>query len=357
MKFQWHQGLAASLLMLGLACGPNIIKAPVSVPQVNSGPLYAARPAKVAVIVKDDRPADAILSGGIVGPNGDEGSGIFLAYQTETPQQLTDLMAQSAKAGLGALGLGEGSEYMLEVHLKGSRVEMTRYSGFSPMNCLGYCHLETQLKGPDGQTKSRTFKLAYFETTMPMMSMKEVAKEAVSRIYYQAVLEAVVATLQDQFPGSADPAALDRLMASAKGTTEEISAREMVFLLGLMGREHQPTKDGLVGIYQTSKAQRVRQGALEAVGMLGVTAQANEIQDLLAGKKKLPDWDVTDMEEVWYLLKSLHLLGVKDLSTKIPTQPMKGGAHLKGLVDFLTTGNLPALTVKEAEELAKARRN
>jgi hypothetical protein len=356
MKFRPIHGLAGLLLGAALACGPSIIKAPLSVPQADTGRIYPAQPAKVAVVVKDARPADAILSAGIVGPNGDKGEGIFLAYQTETPEQMTQLMQDSAKAGLAAFGFADGPAYTLEVHLKDSRIDMTRYSGFSPMNCIGYCHLETVLKTPDGQAKTRTFKLAYFENTTPMMSMKEVAKEAVSRIYHQAVVEAVVTTLQDQFPGAAEPAALERVLTAAKTSTEQVTARELVFMLGLTAKGHAPTQNGLVELYQTSKTQRVRQGALEAVGMLGVTAQAADLQAMLSGAKKYPDWDMTDMEEVWYVLKALHLLGVKDLSGKIPAGEMKGGARLGALVEFLRSGTIPPLTAQEADLLAKARK-
>ena len=359
MKFSSREALLGLLVALCVGCVPTtFIQAPLQRPQVNADGLYAAHAATVAVTVKDERPADSFLGGGILGPNSDKGEGIFLAYQPETPDQLRDYMEGSAKAALATFNFTSGPAYGLEVRLKAARIDMYRYSGFSPMNCIGYLDIETAIKGPDGQEKVKDFKLTYYENTTPAMSMKEVVEEAVSRIYHQAVTESVVSTLQAEFPGAAEPRALAKTMATVQTSQDEIAARELVFLMGLTGREDQATKDGVVALFRTAKGQRVREGALEAVGMLGVANQASDIQGLLSGKQKIGDWDKDDTEEVWYMLKSLHLLGTPDLAHQIPvSDKLNGGARLKTLVDFMDNGQIPALSEKEKQGVEGLRKN
>ncbi len=359
MKFTLREALLGAAAALCVGCVPTtFIQAPLQRPQADAGRLYDAHAASVTVTVKDERPADSFLGGGILGPNSDKGEGIFLAYQPETPDQLREYMEGSAKAALDAFNFTSGPAYSLEVRLKAARIDMYRYSGFSPMNCIGYMDIETAVKGPDGQEKAKEFKLTYYENTTPAMSMKEVVEEAVSRIYHQAVMESVVSTLQTQFPGVADPKALARTMSTVKTSPNEIAARELVFLVGLTGREDQATKDGMVALFRTAKEQRVREGALEAVGMLGVTSQTSDIQGVLSGKQKIGDWDKDDTEEVWYMLKSLHLLGTPDLAHQIPvSDKLNGGARLKTLVDFMDNGQIPALSEKEKQGLEGLRKN
>ena len=76
-------------------------------------------------------------------------------------------------------------------------------------------------------------------------------------------------------------------------------------------------------------------------------------------------------EQAWYILKTLHLLGETDLSSKVPKKQMRpvvsaGGSktgetkvrrQLENEIAFLKTGELLPLTPKESEELSKARKN
>ncbi|HJU84364.1 MAG TPA: hypothetical protein VJ600_09140 [Holophagaceae bacterium] len=359
MKLSIPKLLLGLLIPLGIGCVPqSFIKAPLVLPPSTTGRIYAPRPATLSVTVKDERPAGAFLGGGILGPNSDKGEGIFLGYQTETPEQLRQHLEGSAKEAIAAFAFTAGPAYSLELRLKDARIDMYRYSGFSPMNCIAYIHMETSIKGPDGQEKTKTFKLTYYENTTPAMSMKEVVKEAVSRIYHQAALEAVMTTLQEQFPGAAEPASLANVMAVLKTTTNDDSAREVVFLLGLTGKEDPATKDAVVSLFRTSPSQRIREGALEAVGMMGIASQTEDIQSLLAGKVKIGAWDKDDTEEVWYMLKTLHLLGVPDLKARIPvSDKLSGGARLKTLVEFMDSGKIPPLTDSEKASADKLRQN
>ena len=336
-------GLAGLLLGCTLGCS-RVISSPLDQPSFSSGKVLAGTPATVTVTVQDDRPAKALLAFGLLGPGGDRDRGLPLAYRPADADQIPALMAWSAGEGVKAMGFSGGPSYALEVHLRDSRIDLSRYSGFSPMNCVGYCQIETVLKAPDATHKTRTYNLAYYENSTPVMSMDEVAEEALSRILHQAVLEAVVTTLHEQFPGAADPAALKHLLETAHNPSDDILSREAVFLLGLTAGEDPATRKGLVDLFQTCSAQRVRQGALEAIGMLGMKEQTTSIQDLMTGKLHLKHWDVEDTEEVWYMVKALCLLGVKDIKEMLPTKGLRGGARLGILTDYMATGTIPQLS-------------
>ena len=350
--------LLGLLAALSTACvSPHLIPGPLVKPQGEVGQLYAGKSAQVTVAVQDDRPKDAVLGGGVLGPNGDEGKGIFLGYVTEAPGDVAQFMEATAKDTVAALGLTAGPAVRVEVRLKDLHVAMYRYTGFSPMNCIGYVQVATVVPGADGTAKTRTFKLTYFENTTPMMSMKEITKEAVSRIILQATREALVVTLLDQFPQTADPAALEKVTTAMRTGPDNIPAREQMFWLALAGRGNAAVKEGVIAAFRTHKEDRVRQGAAEAIGMLGLVEQKDELLAVLAGTSKVAGWDNADTEQVWYLLKALHLLGVPDLPAKIPNTNLKGRVHLTNLVEFLKTGTVPPLTAAEAEGLAKARQN
>ena len=345
-------GLAGLLLGCTLGCS-RVITSSLVQPSFSSGKVLAGTPATVTVSVKDDRPAKTFLAFGMLGPAGDNGGGLPLAFQPASADEIPALMSWSAGEGVKAMGFSAGPSYALEVHLRNARIDLSRYSGYTPMNCVGYYQIETVLKAPDATSKSRTFNLAYYEHTTPIMSMDEVAEEAISRILHQAVLEAVVATLHEQFPGAADPAALQHLLETARNGSDEILSREAVFLLGLTAGEDPATRKGLVDLVQTANAQRVRQGALEAIGMLGMKEQVSPIQDFMTGKQALKNWDIEDTEEVWYLVKALSLLGVKDIKQMLPTKGLRGGARLGILARYMATGKIPELSVAAKAGQAK----
>ncbi|HJV23841.1 MAG TPA: hypothetical protein VJ570_14150 [Holophagaceae bacterium] len=341
--------------LLATACAPALLKGPLVRPEAGQGRLVVARAEAVQVRVQDARPAGSVLAGGLLGGKEGTTDGVYRAYGTESPGALTDYMAGSAQEALATLGLKAGAGIPLTVSLKGLRVDLSRYSAMSPMNCAGLCHLETTLQLPGAEPRTRSFKLAFYETTVPVWTMGEVAGGALSRILHQATCEAVVRTLQEALPGSPDGEALARLLGTARGADEK-KGRQSVFWLGLTGGGNAEVKAALVALYRDSKLQHVREGAVEAVGMLGLREEAPFVEGLLAkGGGKESDWDLGDAEQVWYLLKALHLLGVAPLEARIPTGDMKDRSKLSVLVKFLESGEIPPLSAEEQKMLDQAR--
>lgn len=199
--------------------------------------------------------------------------------------------------------------------------------------------------------------VAYFENTTPVGSMKEVAKEAVTRINRQAAWEAVATALAARRPAQPDSAQIRRLLGTLDTTKDEVARRNTLFWLGLFGKNDPAVQEKLLSLFRTSKDQRVRQAAVEAIGMLGIQEARPDVEAVLKGAKKLGDWDNSDTEQVWYLLRALGRLGEGDLRSRVPTSDVNKRRLLIELAQFQETGEIPAMTEAEKEELAKARKN
>src|SRR5262249_26470951 len=152
----------------------------------------------------------------------------------------------------------DGPPVTLEIGIREFQIDLFRRGGFSGMDCIGYANLETQLKGPGGEVlHTGTQRLTYFEYTTPVGFMNEVAEEALSRIYQQAAWEATVRTLQERYPQPPDPDALHRLLSAVSGTKEETVGRQRVFWLGLTAAGDPSVREGLIGLFRTSKESRI----------------------------------------------------------------------------------------------------
>lgn len=344
--------LTAVLALTGCA-GPSLVSSPLQFAPVDTGKLVAGdRP--LTVVVKDERPADAILAGGLLGPKGEEGDGLYFGYVPEKPGELAALVESAAKEAATILGFAPGASGgpTLEIALKSFRIDLYRSSGFSPMNCAGYGLVAAKLTGPAGEPlQARDVKVAFYENTSPAMSMKEVTREALSRIYTQAAWEAIAALLVPQYALKGDPAALARVLDAMGSDKDEIRNRRRAYWLGVLGKDDPRVRTKLLDVFRNSKDPRFREGAVEALGRFGATEARDDILKALSGAP-LGDWKIKDAEQAWYLVKALWMMGETDLAAKVPPP------HRKQIADeiaFLTTGELPPLGQKESQELSKAR--
>lgn len=88
--------------------------------------------------------------------------------------------------------------------------------------------------------------------------------------------------------------------------------------------------------------------------MLGLSGAREELEAVLSGSRKLSDWERDDTENVWYLLKALHLLGTPDLEKKIPAG-LKMRDKVTDLLAFLDAGTFPELTPAQRQDLEKGK--
>lgn len=355
--------LAASGLALALFWGctpaPRLMVSPLQNVAAGTGALVASTGRTLSVAIVDERHKDDILGGGIFGPNGESGEGIYVGYVPEKPAEVASLFESSAKDAAQILGFAPGTGATLTLTIRALRIDMYRVSGFSPANCVGYALVGARLSGEKELTKE--LALTYFESTTPAMSMKEITREAVSRIHQLMAWEATFRTLDEAFGLSADPAAVKRLLASLDATKDEIPKRRTAFWLGHVGRGDAAVAEKLLAVVKTSKQPRFREGAAEALGNLKVAEAKGEFAAILASPTPRGDWGLKDSEQVWYLMKGLWLLGDQDVAAKVPKAQIRADGkprkQLTDLVTFLSAGTIPPLTTREAEELGKARKN
>lgn len=344
--------LFVAVTLAACSMAPRLLVAPMDHSRANVGALYPAADRAVAVSVKDRRPPGQILGGGLLGP-------IYLGYVGAKDDEVVDLMRSSAGDAVAALGMksGEGGS-SLEIGIDEFRVTMYRFSGFSPMNCIGYGKLKAALKSADApEPVTKSFNVTYYEATTPVGSMKEVAREAVTRIYRQAAWEASATTLSAAHAAAADPPQVKRLLSSLATTKDVMVRRSGIFWLGLVGKDDPAVKEKLLFLFRTNKDQTIREAAAEAIGMLVIQEAREEILAALDGAKKVGDWDVSDAEQAWYLLKAASRLGVTDLRSHIPKADMKMRKALTDLAQFLETGEIPRMSETEQQELEKAKTN
>jgi hypothetical protein len=149
----------------------------------------------------------------------------------------------------------------------------------------------------------------------------------------------------------------DEEVASAMGieTHSPVGAKQRLFWLGLLGRGNANVKRGVVSEFRRATDQDVRLAAAEAIGTLGLAELTGELQGILSGQKKVGEWDNSDTEQVWHLLKALHFLGARDLAGYIPEVDLVNRDQLTQLATFLETGKIPSMRPEEAEELQKAQ--
>jgi hypothetical protein len=337
--------------------GAKVILASMELTPPNVGVLFPSAEQTIKIVVKDERPDRSFLAGGLVGPSPDKDKGIYLAYATKQEDELVSFLSRAASDAVKVLGLQTGEAgHTLEIVVKDFRVHMYRLSGFSPMNCMAYGFVNVTLTSPDGsQLGDQTIKMSFYENTNPVGSMKEVVREALSRIYMQAMWQAVAECLIDHLELTADPAEIDRVVKAVGTMKHEVDARQTIYWLGLSRHAGTPVKEKLLKLFRTSEEQRVHQAAVEAIGMLGITDAREDIESLIAGTKEIGGWEQDDQEHLWYLLNALALLGEQDLQSKIPDVDIKMPVTLEDLARFHATGELRTPGPKETDKIAKAK--
>ncbi len=303
--------------------------------------LIAPRVQNLQVEVADNRPVKEIYGGGLALID----SGVFIAYSADPGISLAQYLEKTGTEASQVLGFTPGTGGgILKVGVNEFWIDLYRFTGFSPMNCIGYGSLTVDFAPKSAEpSQSRTFKLAYYENTTPAWSMEEVPKEAMSRIYSQAIWEALGKTVLESGSPPPDANGLGKLLQMIDTETNDRTARELIFWLGLVGRDDQQAREKLLQIFRNTQEQRRRQAAVEALGMLGVQEARAEIVDILSGARKIGYWSNNDAEEVFYLLKALFYLGEKNLQEYIPKQDFRARKKVEELVSFLNTGKIPEL--------------
>jgi hypothetical protein len=216
----------------------------------------------VTVAVRDERSDKMSVAAGLIGPKADKDKGIYLAYGRQKEEDLAKFLEAASRDALGILGVKDGGDYHLEIVVKDFYLGLTRVSGFSPMNCIGYGKLTATLKGPDGaEVKSGAFDVAFFDTALPKWSMKETSEKSLSAIYSMAAWPVTAAMLRDAWKLTPDPAALE---AAAKiDKLDEDVARDVIFWLGLVGQGDEATVKRLLAWSRTGGKQKVHRGSKE----------------------------------------------------------------------------------------------
>ncbi len=350
--------IAAFLVSAGTAEGVDIIAPLVSdLPPV--GVLFQPADQAILVSVVDQREDKNLMGGGIMGPGLEKGSGIYIIYATETDTEIAEHFKAAAEDAIKVLGFktGEGG-LKLEIAIEDFWIDMYRMSGFSPMNCIAFGSLQTKLSAPNlPEPRANKLKITMWDDTVPAGSMKEVAKEAVSRIYAQSAWQAVATALLDQRELRRDEEQFRRVLEQAGTSKDKMPARQAIFWLGITRQSGSPVKEKLLAILGQSEERQLHEAAAEALGLLGVHEAAPEMIAILGGKK-VGDWDNTDTEQVWYLLHGLALLGEKDLRSKIPSaqgKEMRAASKIEDLISFHQGGKAPLMSEAAVEKLAKAK--
>lgn len=351
--------LAALGAGLGPARGVDVISPLVPQPPP-VGPLFSPIDQAVSVAVEDRREDKHLMGGGVMGPSFESGSGLYLLYATETDAEIGAHVKAAAEDAVKVLGfrVGEG-DVKLAIAIEEFWIDMYRMSSFGPMNCIAYATLQVTVTAP-GLTAPAVvpLRLTYWEDTVPVNSMKEVAREAVSRIYSQAAWQAVAAALLDRRGAQADPEQVRRVLEQIGPPQKEVArARLAIFWLAITRRDEPAVKEKLLALLQQDEEQRLRLAAAEGLGLMRATEAAPELAALLGGKAPKV-WDVTDAEQVWYLLHALALLGQEDLRSRLPAQAAKemdARSKVEDLIAFHEGGKPPAMSDAAAAKLAKAK--
>jgi hypothetical protein len=348
---------AVVCLLYPAEAAAKVVLSPLMPATPPAGVLFEPSDDTFEVVVRDERPDRDFIAAALLGPAADEDKGIHLAYATETEDGLVEFLTRAAEDAVGVLGrkVGEGG-YSLEIVVTDFRIDMYRVSGFSPMNCMAYGFVDTSLKAQDGgELLTKTLKVTFYENTVPVGSMKEVASEALSRIYQQAMWRATADTLIEHFDLVADPAEIQRAVDHLGTIKAEIPARQAIFWLALTRHAEDPVRSALLTLFRDSDKQRVHQAAVEAIGMLGITEARDDIYAFLSGEKKFGGWELDDQEHVWYMLNALALLGDQDLEERIPDVDLYMRETLTLLIAFHENGTFREIGPNELAKIEKSR--
>lgn len=345
-------------LSLGAATAAQalVFVSPLAPHPVPEGPAFPPCDRSVEVVVLDERPDRTFLAGSLISASGKDEKGIYTGFGTPVEGDLATFMTAAGQEAAASIGVPRGSDLRLEIVVRDFRVDLYRRSGWSPMNCMAYGRLGIRLTGPGGAAvREAELPVAYYENEVPGMSMKEVTTEALSRLYAFAAWQATIPTLLDAFDIPVPATTLRHVEKLVDASKDEERAREYLFWLGLTGRGDAELRGKLLAWYRDSDKQKVHQTAVEALALLGASDLRAEIRDRLAGKVKGGGWDLTDNEQVWYLIRALGLLGEKGLEGAIPASLEKMRAKVVDLVRWQETGEVPRPGPKEIKEYEQAK--
>ena len=333
-----------------------VVVAPLRNDPPDVGVLFRPLEHAIEISVIDARPDPDFIAGAIIGPSAEQDEGIFVGYATERNEDLARFVEAAAADAVRVLGMTTGEGYRLEITIREFVVDLYRLSGFSPMNCMGYGTIDTVLKDPDGAVLlEQRFRPAFYEHRTPKGSMKEVTTHALSRIYEQAAWQATAGTLIDHFAPEPDLEQVRVVLDRMDDYDKEVPGRQAIFWLGISGIATPEVRDGLLAVFRSNHDQKVHQAAAEALGLLGFEAVREEIVAVLSGEAELGEWDLTDNEQVWYLMRALALLGEPELASHMPDADMRMRCKVEDLIRFQESGTLPQHSAAAIEKLEKNR--
>jgi hypothetical protein len=335
--------LPGSLLILGsfVSCSvPFVAHVPLERVAVSAGLMGQERSTGVAVVIHDARPHPAVL--GLL-TSTMQPDRIHWMFATEKPDEVAGVFRTAAKGAVEKLGFKEGTDVTLEITIRNFRVDL--HQSGSLANCIGYGEIDAVLEGNDRTVlRSRSFSVTFWEDAGNGTGFGEIARHGISRLYALAAWEVTAGILEEQFPPGALPA-IGPALALAKQSEDAFTRRESIFWIGLTAAGDESAPGELLVLVRSSQEQEVREASAEALGMLGATGARGELDGILSSSTKLPQWDMEDTENVWYLLKSLHALGEKGLEGQIPkTKALNMPSRLTDLLVFLDTGKIPPLS-------------
>ena len=326
------------LLLPAAPASAAVMKAKLEPVPVKVGRLWAESPRTVTIVVKDERPADPLIAYGVMGFNK------LFGFYTEDPESVPKAIQKAVTDALGVLGLKEGKDAVLEVTLKELRVDAFAPPFGALPNEIAYGRAEAALKPASGEAP-------------PPVPVRIVlyASSQVSVIFARIGWEIAASALPASLGLVPDPEAVRALCARLAREKEDDVLEQGTTWLGYAGGKEPVVAERLLALFRTAEDQSVYQGAAVALARLGAPGAKEEIDSVLAGKKKLPEWDPAgDAENAWHLLYALHLLGEKELAAKVPPVE-RWREKLTGLVGYLETGQVPPDDPKFAPEIAKAR--
>ena len=309
------------------------------------GRLFPSSPETIRVVVRDERPPDPVLIAGLMeralmGP-------ALIGQYSEEPNAAARLFETAAKEAVEVLGMkvGDGGP-VLELTVRDFRVEWVAHN-FGGVNVLAFGNIQTALRGADGaELGGRAFRWASWDSSL---------KIPFPSVYARAAWDATARTLLAAFPKSAEPAAIQRVLASL-ATSKEDAVSHAIFWLGLAGAGDSAAAEKLLSLFRSAEDQTIYEWSALALARLGAPGAAEEIESVLSGAKKLKEWDPReDAEEAFTLVNALGLLGASDLGAKVPPTLERHRERLSDLVQFLATGEMPKMSPKLAEELKKAK--
>lgn len=309
------------------------------------GRMYPESTEAIRIVVKDERPADPVLIAGmmeraLMGP-------ALIGQYSEEPNAAARLFESAAKEAVEVLGMkvGDGGT-VLELTVPAFRVEWVAHN-FGGVNVLAFGILQTSLKGADGaELAAKTFRWASWDSSLKIPFLG---------VYARAAWEATARTLLTAFPKKAEPAAIQRVLSSL-ATAKEEAASHAVFWLGIAGGDDASVAEKLLSLFRSAEDQTIYEWSALSLARLGAPGAREELEAVLSGAKKLGEWDPReDAEEAFTLVNALGTLGVADLGAKVPPTLQRHRERVSDLVHFLATGEIPKMSPKLSEELAKAR--